>query len=42
MAQFRKDTHVYLPQENTTFVLAIAGVGASDTVLGAIDWEEIS
>ena len=27
---------------NTTFVLAVAGAGAGDTVLGAIDWEEIS
>lgn len=27
---------------NTTFVLAVAGAGSADTVLGAIDWEEIS
>jgi hypothetical protein len=27
---------------NTTFVLAVAGAGAADTVIGAIDWEEIS
>lgn len=27
---------------NTTVVLAVAGYGAGDTVIGAIDWEEIS